>query len=53
MAAFGNIGVFGMPATIRAASSSFEYGRRNTPRPKSMPAIRLPSGPWQLAQVAS
>jgi hypothetical protein len=42
---FGGIGVLGMPATISVASSSFENVRRYTPRPKSMPAIRLPSGP--------
>ena len=44
------IGVFGMPAMIVAASSSSENVRRNTPRLKSMLAIRLPSGPWHAAQ---
>ncbi len=53
MPGFGGIGVFGMPPMIVAASSSFVNGRRNTPRPKSMPAIRLPSGPWQFAHELS
>ena len=37
---------------IRTRSSSV-IARRNWPRPRSMPAITSPSGPWQFAQVSA
>ena len=47
----GGIAVFGMPFSMMPASSLSVSARRNWPRPKSMPVIRLPSGPWQFAQI--